>query len=122
MAEVWALFKLMRSIAGVGEIWVAINNQGVQREPEHRRTGHSRPMENCPGLRAISSAQGLSLNAKSLSGNAQGLGLNGKVGEFIQQHRRIGFQWAASHGNHEGWEPPSGHSNKEWRSLDNGAE
>ena len=108
MAEVWALFKLMRSIAGVGEIWVTINNQGVQREPEHRRTGHSRPMENCPGLRAINSAQGL--------------GLNGKVGEFIQQHRRIGFQWAASHGNHEGWEPPSGHSNKEWRSLDNGAE
>ena len=51
MAEVWALYKVMRSIAGVeGEIWVIIDNQSVQREADRWRTGTRKGVGNCPGI------------------------------------------------------------------------
>ena len=48
MAEVWALFKVLRSIAGiVGEIWVIIDNEAVQKEAEKWRLGRRNGIGNC---------------------------------------------------------------------------
>ena len=72
-AEAWALFKLMRSIAGVqGEIWVIIDNLPVMREAESRRAGLPRPLGTMPGLWR-------------------------KIGELIQKCPGIHFGWVPSH-------------------------
>ena len=95
-AELWALFKLVRTIADVrGEIWVIIDNMSVQREAELRRVGgrpHGGKVGNCPGL--WNKVEGLILRCPGLR-----------------------FAWVPSHGKKGEWEAPEGHDSREWRKL-----
>ena len=99
MAEVWALYKVMRSIAGIeGEIWVIIDNQSVQREADRWRTGTRKGVGNCPGIWW-------------------------KIRDFMLKCPGIRFGWVPSHGKkQEEWEAPEGHNTVEWRALNDEAD
>ena len=98
MAEVWALYKVMRSIAGVeGEIWVIIDNQSVQREADKWRTGTRKGVGNCPGIWW-------------------------KIRDFILKCPGIRFGCVPSHDKkQEEWEALEGHNTMEWRALNDEA-
>ena len=99
MAELWALYKVVKSIEGLGgEIWIIIDNFAVMSEAEKRRGGYTRLSASCPGLWC-------------------------KVQQLMDKTPGLRFGWVPSHGKKAGsWNPPEGHSAEEWRRLNEEAD
>ena len=99
MAEVWALYKVLKSIEGLGgEIWIIIDNYAVMDEADRRRRGFKKMSGCCPGLWF-------------------------EVQQLIDRTLGLRFGWVPSHGKKmESWKPPDGHCADEWRRLNDAAD
>ena len=99
MAELWALYKVLKSIEGLGgEIWIIIDNYAVMDEADRRRRGFKKLSGCCPGLWF-------------------------KVQQLIDKTLGLRFGWVPSHGKKmESWKPPDGHCADEWRRLNDAAD